>query len=131
VEIDGVAAINAAKIVAEVGDDLRFRSRHHFASYTGTAPTDVSSGENNRHRLNRGGNRRLNHALHIAAVVQIRMPGRGRDYYRRSRESGNTHNEAVRCLNDASPRKSYAVWSTTWQQRAGRTRGGVSSIQRG
>jgi len=98
VEINGIAALNAAKILAEVGDVRRFRSRHHFASYTGTAPIDVSSGENNRHRLNRGGNRRLNHALHIAAVVQIRMPGAGQDYYRRKREEGKTHNEAVRCL---------------------------------
>lgn len=98
VEVNGIAAINAAKILAEVGDIRRFRTRHHFASYTGTAPIDVSSGENNRHRLNRGGNRRLNHALHIAAVVQIRMPGPGRDYYRRKRDAGKTHNEAVRCL---------------------------------
>jgi len=58
----------------------------------------VSSGENNRHRLNRGGNRRLNHALHVAAVVQFRMPGPGQDYYRRKRAAGKTHNEALRCL---------------------------------
>ena len=97
-EIDGVGPINAAKILAEVGDVRRFPSRHHFASYTGTAPIDVSSGDNNRHRLNRGGNRRLNHALHIAAVVQYRMPGPGQDYYRRKRDQGKTHLEALRCL---------------------------------
>lgn len=97
-EVTGVGPINAAKILAEVGDVRRFPSRHHFASYTGTAPVDVSSGENNRHRLNRGGNRRLNHALHIAAVVQCRMPGPGQDYYRRKREAGKTHSEALRCL---------------------------------
>lgn len=97
-EVTGVGPINAAKILAEVGDVRRFPSRHHFASYTGTAPVDVSSGENNRHRLNRGGNRRLNHALHIAAVVQYRMPGPGQDYYRRKREAGKTHSEALRCL---------------------------------
>jgi transposase len=97
-EINGVGPINAAKILAETGDVRRFASRHHFASYTGTAPVDVSSGDNNRHRLNRGGNRRLNHALHIAAVVQYRMPSPGQDYYRRKREAGKTHNEALRCL---------------------------------
>ena len=97
-EINGVGPINAAKILAETSDVRRFRSRHHFASYTGTAPIDVSSGDNNRHRLNRGGNRRLNHALHIAAVVQYRMPGPGRDYYRRKRDQGKTHLEALRCL---------------------------------
>ena len=72
--------------------------RFDFASYTGTAPIDVSSGDNNRHRLNPGGNRRLNHALHIAAVVQYRMPGDGQDYYRRKRDQGKTHLEALRCL---------------------------------
>jgi transposase len=97
-DINGIGPINAAKILAEVGDVRRFPSRHHFASYTGTAPIDVSSGDNNRHRLNRGGNRRLNHALHIAAVVQYRMPGPGRDYYRRKRDQGKTHLEALRCL---------------------------------
>jgi transposase len=97
-DINGVGPINAAKILAEVGDVRRFPGRHHFASYTGTAPVDVSSGDNNRHRLNRGGNRRLNHALHIAAVVQYRMPGPGHDYYRRKRDQGKTHLEALRCL---------------------------------
>lgn len=97
-EINGVRPINAAKILAETGDVRRFPSRHHFASHTGTAPVDVSSGDNNRHRLNRGGNRRLNHALHIAAVVQYRMPGPGQDYYRRKRDQGKTHLEALRCL---------------------------------
>jgi hypothetical protein len=98
VEVTGLAAVTAAKILAEVGDVRRFASKHHFASYTGTAPIDVSSGDNNRHRLNRGGNRRLNHALHIAAVVQYRMTGPGHDYYRRKRDAGKTHMEALRCL---------------------------------
>lgn len=97
-EINGVGPINAAKILAEAGDVRRFPSRHYFAGYTGTAPIDVSSGENNRHRLNRGGNRRLHHALHIAAAVQYRMPGPGQDYYRRKRDQGKTDLEALRCL---------------------------------
>jgi len=54
-DMNGVGPINAATILAETGHVRRFRSRHHFASYTGTAPIDVSSGDNNRHRLNRGG----------------------------------------------------------------------------
>jgi transposase len=96
--IDGVGPLGAGKILAEVLDVRRFPSKAHFASYTGTAPIDVSSGENNRHRLNRGGNRRLNHVLHIAATTQSRMPGPGQDYYRRKREQGKTHLEAMRCL---------------------------------
>ena len=121
-----------AKILAEVGDVRRFPSKAHFASYTGTAPIDVSSGDNNRHRLNRGGNRRLNHALHIAAVVQYRMPGPGQDYYRRKRDQGKTHLEALRCL---KRRLSDVVYRHLVDDRGsrepGRTSGGVSSIQRG
>ena len=76
--IKGIGDIGTALILGEVGDVRRFRSKHHFASYIGTAPIDVSSGDQNRHRLNRGGNRRLNYALHIAALVQIRFPGPAR-----------------------------------------------------
>lgn len=98
VEIDGIGVLGTAKILAEVGDVRRFPSKDHFASYTGTAPIDVSSGDNDRHRLNRGGNRRLNHVLHVAAVSQARMKGSGRDYYQRKRDAGKTHLEAMRCL---------------------------------
>jgi transposase len=121
VQIDGIATITAARVLAEVGDVRRFPSRHHFASYTGTAPVDVSSGDNNRHRLNRGGNRRLNHAVHIAAVVQVRMSGPGQDYYRRKREAGKTHNEALRCL---KRRISDAVYRALVDDRAAGSPGG-------
>jgi transposase len=97
-DVRGVGVLMAAKVIAEVGDVRRFPSRHHFASYTGTAPIDASSGDNNRHRLNRGGNRRLNHVLHIVAICQIRYPGEGQDYYRRKRAAGKTPMEAMRCL---------------------------------
>ena len=98
ISIDGIGPLGAGKTLAEVIDVRRFPSKAHFASYTGTAPIDVSSGDNNRHRLNRGGNRRLNHVLHIAAITQTRMPGPGQDYYRRKRDQGKTHLEALRCL---------------------------------
>jgi transposase len=98
VGVFGVGKVGAAKILAEVVDVRRFPSKAHFASYTGTAPIDVSSGDHARHRLNRGGNRRLNHVLHVAAVVQSRLPGPGQDYYRRKRAAGKTHLEALRCL---------------------------------
>ncbi len=96
--IKGIGDIGTALILGEVGDIRRFRSKHHFASYTGTAPIDVSSGDHNRHRLNRGGNRRLNYALHVAALVQIRFPGPGQDYYARKRAEGKRPLEAMRCL---------------------------------
>ena len=97
-EIYGVGPVVAGTILGEVGDVRRFPSRHHFASYTGTAPIDASSGDAVHHRLNRGGNRRLNHALHIIAVSQIRHPGPGQDYYRRKIAAGKSRLEALRCL---------------------------------
>lgn len=127
-EVTGLAAVTSAKILAEVGDVRRFASKHHFASYTGTAPVDVSSGDNNRHRLNRGGNRRLNHALHIAAVVQYRMAGPGHDYYLRKRDAGKTHKEALRCL---KRRISDVVYRCLTDDLAARSPGGQvgASIQ--
>jgi transposase len=94
----GIGPINAAVILGEVGDISRFATRDRFASYTGTAPIAVSSGEHNRHRLSRSGNRRLNHAIHIAAVTQVRNNTPGRDYYRRKIAEGKNRLEALRCL---------------------------------
>jgi transposase len=70
----------------------------HFASWTGTAPIDASSGEHSRHRLSRAGNRRLNHVLHIAAVVELRNDTDGRAYFDRRRAAGKGGLEAIRCL---------------------------------
>ena len=117
-EINGVGPINAAKILAETGDVRRFPIRHHFASYTGTAPIDVSSGDNNRHRLNRGGNRRLNHALHIAAVVQYRMPGPARTTTGASATRARPTSKRCAASNGDSPTSSTATSSTTRQQGA-------------
>jgi len=97
-EIRGIGAVTTAVIIGEAGDVRRFPSKDHFASYTGTAPIDASSGDTTRHRLNRGGNRRLNWALHVAAVVQMSRPGPGQDYYRRKRAAGKSSMEALRCL---------------------------------
>jgi transposase len=85
----------------------RFPTRDHFASYTGTAPIAVSSGDHHRHRLSRSGNRRLNHAIHIAAIVQIRHDTPGRAYYRRKLAQGHSNREALRCL---KRRISDAIW---------------------
>ena len=97
-QVRGLGPVLTALVLGEVGDVRRFPSRSHFASYTGTAPIDASSGDHVRHRLNRGGNRRLNYALPIAALVQIRFPGPGRDYYLRKLAAGKSPLEAMRCL---------------------------------
>ena len=93
----------AARILADVGDVARFTDRNRFASWTGTAPLDASSGEQIRHRLSRAGNRKANHVIHIAAVNQIRLDTPGRAYYRRKLAAGKTPMEAMRCLKGASP----------------------------
>jgi hypothetical protein len=77
----------------------RFRNPDHFAAYTGTAPIEVSSGGRITHRLSRRGNRQLNHALHIAAITQIRFPhSSGRAFFERKVAEGKTKKEAVRAL---------------------------------
>jgi transposase len=95
----GVGPVIAGRILAEVGDVARFATKDAFASYNGTAPIDVSSGDQIRHRLSRAGNRRNGHALHMMAVTQIRYPATpGRLYYERKRTEGKTPTEALRCL---------------------------------
>jgi hypothetical protein len=77
----------------------RFASRDQFAAYNGTAPIEVSSGNRKIHRLSRRGNRRLNHAIHMAAVTQIRYRDTaGRAYYDRKVAEGKTPKEALRAL---------------------------------
>src|SRR5262249_62136232 len=73
-ELFGVGPVVAAMLIGYTGDVARFTSRDRFAAYTGTAPIEVSSGGRITHRLSRRGNRQLNHAIHIAAITQIRFP---------------------------------------------------------
>ncbi len=97
-DLVGVGPVVAARVLADVGDVARFADRNRFASWTGTAPLDASSGEQNRHRLSRAGNRRMNHMIHIAAISQLRVDSEGRAYYRRKRSEGKKPLEAIRCL---------------------------------
>jgi len=97
-DLCGVGPVVAARVLADVGDVARFADRNRFASWTGTAPLDASSGEQNRHRLSRAGNRRMNHMIHIAAISQLRVDSEGRAYYRRKRSEGKKPLEAIRCL---------------------------------
>ena len=107
-EIFGVGPIVAAMLIGYSGDPLRFTTASRYAAYTGTAPVEFSSGGRTVHRLSRRGNRRLNHALHCAAITQIRhrhSPGRG--YYERKLAEGKTPREAIRSL---KRRLSDIVW---------------------
>jgi transposase len=98
-EIFGVGPVIAAIVIGCVTDVSRFASRDHFAAYNGTAPIEVSSGNRKIYRLSRRGNRRLNHAIHMAAITQIRYRhSGGRVYYDRKLAEGKTHKEALRSL---------------------------------
>src|SRR5439155_8546663 len=97
-DLDGIGPSNAARLLVEVGDITRFPNKAHFASWTGTAPIDASSGDHVRHRLSRAGNRQINHVLHIMAVVQLRNQTEGRAYFDRKKNTGKTSMEAMRCL---------------------------------
>jgi Transposase IS116/IS110/IS902 family len=94
----GIGPAGAARILGDVADVARFATRSRFASWNGTAPLDASSGEQKRHRLSRAGNRRINRALHIMAIVQIRHDTEGRAYFRRRIAAGKTPMEALRAL---------------------------------
>ena len=97
-EIFGVGPILAARIIGTVGDVARFPTKAHFASYSGTAPLEASSGEVVRHRLSLAGNRKLNYALHMVATCQARSDARGGTYYRKKMAEGKSRKEALRCL---------------------------------
>ncbi len=97
-QLHGIGPSSAARLLADVGSIHRFASRDHFASWNGTAPLDASSGQHLRHRLSRAGNRRINRALHIMAIVQLRNPTEGRAYYDTRKAAGKTSMEAMRCL---------------------------------
>jgi transposase len=94
----GVGPVLAATFLGEVGDIRRFPSKHHFAAHTGTAPLEASSGQVIRHRLSRSGDRKLNHALYMMAMVQVRRPSAGQLYYQRKLAEGKSPKEAPRCL---------------------------------
>ncbi|MDQ1526824.1 MAG: transposase [Microbacteriaceae bacterium] len=98
IDLHGIGPTGAARLLVEVGDITRFPSKAHFASWTGTAPIDASSGDHVRHRLSRKGNRQINRVLHTMAVVQLRNPTEGRAYFDRKKADGKTSMEAMRCL---------------------------------
>jgi transposase len=138
-ELNGIGPSGAARLLGDIGDVSRFPTRGHFASWNGTAPIDASSGEQNRHRLSRAGNRRINRVLHIMAIVQLRNDTEGRAYYRRKVAARQNHHGS-----DPSPQTTTVRHrlppargrseTTTASKRSdgpGRTNGGGYWLQRG
>jgi transposase len=97
-ELPGCGVLTAARIVGEVGDVTRFGSDAKLARLAGIAPIPVSSGLRDRHRLDRGGNRKLNCAFHRLSVTQGRIHPAARDYLARKQAEGRTRMDALRCL---------------------------------
>ena len=118
-DLHGIGPSGAARLLVEVADITRFPDRNHFASWTGTAPIDASSGDHVRHRLSRGGNRQINRVLHTMATVQLRNPTEGRTYFDRKKADGKSSNEAMRCL---KRRLSDAVYRVMVDDLAATTR---------
>jgi transposase len=95
----GVGPVIAAAVIGDVRDVSRFPGRDSFAAYDGTAPMEVSSGPRKIYRLSRRGNRRLNHAIHMAAVTQVsHRHSQGRAHYDKKLAEGKTPKEALRAL---------------------------------
>ncbi len=97
--IYGIGPIIAAMLIGNTGDIGRFANRDRYAAYNGTAPVEFSSGGRIVHRVSQRGNRTLNHALHLAAMCQLRQPhSDGRAYFERRVAEGKTNKEAIRAL---------------------------------
>ncbi|MFI6169304.1 transposase, partial [Nocardia sp. NPDC051052] len=125
-DLNGIGPAGAARLLADVGDLHRFRDRNRFASWNGTAPLDASSGQQQRHRLSRAGNRKINRVLHIMAIIQLRNPSAGRTYYDRRKAEGKTSMEAMRALKRRLSNVIYARMLADQQQREKASPGGQS-----
>lgn len=97
-KIPGCGALTAAKILGETAGITRFKSKSAYARHNGTAPMPVWSGNRERHRLSRTGNRQLNLALHRIAITQAHYHPEARDYLQRRRQAGDTSTESIRVL---------------------------------
>lgn len=97
-ELKGCGVLSAAKLLAETAGAGRFSSDAKFARLAGVAPVPASSGKRTRHRLDRGGNRQLNCALHRIAVCQGRVHPPAREFLERKQAEGKSRREALRCL---------------------------------
>ncbi len=108
-ELPGCGGLTAAKLLCEIGPIDRFRSDAQLARHAGVAPLDASSGKHKRHRLDRGGNRQLNCALHRIAVTQGRVHAPAKTYLERKQAEGKSRREALRCLKRQLARTVYTT----------------------
>jgi transposase len=108
-ELAGCGPLSAAKLLCEIGPIERFGSDAQLARHAGVAPLEASSGKKRRHRLDRGGNRQLNCALHRIAITQGRVHAPARAYLERKQNEGKSRREAIRCLKRQLARTVYTT----------------------
>ena len=105
----GCGALTAAILIGHTAGNERFRSDAAFALQTGTAPIPCSSGKRTQHRLNRGGDRQLNHALHIIAITRAQRDPATKEYLARKEAEGKTKKGALRSLKRHLARRFYRL----------------------
>jgi transposase len=104
---DGVGPLCTAQVLVSAADPTRLKSEASFAALAGVSPIEASSGPIKRHRLNRGGDRQLNWALHMSALNRIRYHEETRTYYQRLLNNGKTKKEAIRIVKRVLARRLY------------------------
>lgn len=113
----GCGPLTAAILIGQTAGAERFKSDAHFARLAGVAPIPVSSGRHDRHRLDRGGNRQINRALHVIAITRGRLDPETRAYLQRKEAEGKSRIEAMRCLKRHLARHCYRLLSTRTDER--------------
>ncbi len=111
----GCGPVTAAILIGQTAGAERFPTDAHFARQAGTAPIPASSGNTNRYRLHRGGNRQLKKALHIIALTRVRIDPQTRAYIDRKRAEGKSMREALRCLKRHLARR---IWRLLFDTRS-------------
>jgi transposase len=110
VQLLGISTGHAGQLLVTAGQNIeRFNGESSFAAICGASPLPASSGKTNRHRLNPGGDRQANRALHLIVVVRLRYCQRTRDYVERRTREGKTQREIMRCLKRYVAREVYTV----------------------
>jgi transposase len=105
----GCGALTAAILIGRTAGNERFHSEAAFGSQTGTSPIPCSSGKRTQHRLNRGGDRQLNHALHVIAISRARHDPATKEYLARKQAEGKTKKGALRSLKRHLARRFYQL----------------------
>jgi transposase len=107
-----VGPLCTAQVLVSAADPTRLKSEASFAALAGVSPIEASSGPTKRHRLNRGGDRQLNWALHMSALNRIRHHPETRAYYQRLLSNGKTKREAIRIVKRVLARRLYRTLTT-------------------